>query len=197
MASAMSTRSDDRVQMSTIAGMVFFAMMGTAMQAEAFPPSFDAAVEHSRVMNAGYLTDAAKRYAALSPERRRALAGHLDELAGLPATADGIGAALRLLSLQVNGFTEGDRAYEGSGRTQGQLAMHSAGMCLLHGRLAQAADAAKGSQAEAAALVRAIQGEPTLSDGDRGLLLRELQQSFGRELYARASKDALPTKGTK
>ena len=182
---------------STMASAVFAAMMGTAMQAQAFPPAFDAAVAHSRVMNAGYLTEAARRNAALPLESRQLLGAHLEELAALPATAEGIGTALRLLSRQVSGFPHGDQPREGSGRSAGQQAMHGAGMCLLHGRLAQAADAAKGNSAQASALLRAIQSEPTVTESDRGLLLRELQQSFGRELYARASKDAMPTKGTK
>jgi hypothetical protein len=75
--------------------------------------------------------------------------------------------------------------------------MHSAGMCLIHGRVAQVADGAKGSTAQASVLVRTIQSEPTLSDRDRGLLLRELEQSFGRELYAKASKEASTKKGSK
>jgi hypothetical protein len=75
--------------------------------------------------------------------------------------------------------------------------MHSAGMCLIHGRVAQAADDAKRSPQNAALLVRVIHDAPALSDRDRGLLLRELEQSFGRELYAKALKEASPRKGSK
>jgi len=183
--------------MSTVAGMVIATMMGTAMQAEAFPRSFDAAVAHSRVMNSGYVADASKLYLALPPESRNLLATHLDELAGFPATADGIRSALQLLNRQVDAFPLGNQPREGSGRAAGQQAMHSAGMCLIHGRVAQVADGAKGSTAQASVLVRTIQSEPTLSDRDRGLLLRELEQSFGRELYAKASKEASTKKGSK
>jgi hypothetical protein len=183
--------------MSTVAGMVIATMMGTAMQAEAFPRSFDTAVAHSRVMNTGYVADASKRYLALPPESRNLLASHLDELAGLPATAEGIHSALQLLGRQIDTFPLGNQPQEGSGRTAGQQAMHSAGMCLIHGRVAQVADGAKGSMAQASALVRTIQSEQSVSDRDRGLLLRELEQSFGRELYAKASKEASTTKGSK
>ena len=116
------------------------------MQAEAFPRSFDAAVAHSRVMNSGYVADASRLYLALPPSRNL-LATHLDELAGFPATADGIRSALQLLNRQVDAFPLGNQPREGSGRAAGQQAMHSAGMCLIHGRVAQVADGAKGSTA--------------------------------------------------
>ncbi|HET7526584.1 MAG TPA: hypothetical protein VFK10_11635 [Burkholderiaceae bacterium] len=183
--------------MNTVTAMVIATMMGTAMQAEGFPQSFDTAVAHSRVMNAGYVEDASKRYLALSPAGRQQLAAALDALNGLPLTADGVRQALQLLSRQVAAFPAGEPPHDSTGRTPGQQAMQAAGMCLIHGRLAQVADAAKGSAQDAAALVQMIQREPTLSDRDRGLLLRELEQSYGRELYVKASQQASSTKGSK
>jgi hypothetical protein len=182
---------------SALAGAMIATTMtlttGAAMQAGPFSPSFDEAVAHSRVMNAGYVADASQRYAGLPPESRATLLGHLEALAGLPATPDGIGEALSLLGRQVAGFPE-SLPKEGSGRTAAQQAMHGAGMCVIHGRLAQAADEAKRSPASATALLRVIAGAPALSDRDRGLLLRELEQAFGRELYAQALKSS--RKGT-
>jgi hypothetical protein len=169
-------------------GMIVVMMIGATMHAETFPPPSTAAVAaRSRVMNAGYLADASSRYSALPAASRKVLVDQLDELAGLPATADGIGSALLLLSQPL----------EGSGRSAGQLAMQSAGMYVIHGRVAQVADEAKQSPQEAARLTRVIRDAKTLSDRDRGLLLRELEQAFGRELYAKATRETLSRKGAK
>ncbi|HET9645689.1 MAG TPA: hypothetical protein VFP68_20560 [Burkholderiaceae bacterium] len=183
--------------MSGMAGMVIAMVMGTAMQASPFPPVFDDAVAHSRVMNAGYVVEATQRYSALRDDSREELTRRLEELARLPATAEGVNSALAPLTRQVESFPQGEQPKEGSGRPAGQQAMHSAGMCLIHGRLAEAADEANRSVQTAAALVRVIQDAPALSDRDREFLLRELEQSFGRELYAKALKDASSRKGSK
>lgn len=184
------------MQPGIMAGMVVAILAETAMQAEPFPPLFYAAVAHSRVMNAGYVSDAAQRYAALPPAQRALIDRQLDALAKLPATTAGVGAALPLLRQQVDTFPI-DPHDAGSGRSPGQLAMHRAGMCLVHGRLAEAADAAKVAPDRAAELLRLIRNEPTLSDGDRGELLRELELAFGREGFVHASRQASSAKGAK
>jgi hypothetical protein len=186
------------MQTAKMTGMIVAMMIGTTMHAETFPPPASAAVAaRSRVMNAGYLADASGRYAALPPASRKVLLDHLDAIASLPATADGIGSALLLLVRQVDAFPSGEQPQEGSGRSAGQLAMQSAGMYVIHGRVAQVADEAKQSPQEAATLIRVIRGAQTLSDRDRGLLLRELEQAFGRELYAKATRETSSRKGAK
>lgn len=186
------------MQTARMTGMIVAMMIGTTMHAEAFPPPSSAAVAaRSRVMNAGYLADASSRFAALPPASRKVLLDHLDAIASQPATADGIGSALLLLSRQVEAFPIGDQPQEGSGRPAGQLAMQSAGMYVIHGRVAQVADEAKQSPQKAAELMRVVRSAQTLSDRDRGLLLRELEQAFGRELYVKANRDSSPRKGAK
>jgi len=184
------------MQPGIMAGMVVAILAETAMQAEPFSPLFYAAVAHSRVMNAGYVSDAAQRYAALPPSQRALVDGHLDTLAKLPANAAGVSAALPLLRQQVDTFPINPHE-AGSGRTPGQLAMHRAGMCLVHGRLAEAADAAKNTPDRAAELLRVIRNERTLSDGDRNELLLELELALGSEGFVHASRQASSRKGAK
>ena len=184
------------MQPGIMVGMVVAIVAETAMQAEPFSPLFYAAVAHSRVMNDGYIADATQRYAALPPAQQALIARHLDALAKLPASTAGVSAALPLVRQQVDTFPIDPHA-AGSGRSPGQLAMHRAGMCLVHGRLAEAADAAKGAPDRAAELLRVIRNEVTLSDGDRGELLRELELAFGREGFVYASGKASSAKGAR
>jgi len=184
------------MQPGIMANVVVAILAEAAMQAEPFSPWFHAAVAHSRVMNEGYVSDAAQRYAALPPAQRALVDGNLDALAKLPATTAGVSAALPLLRKQVDTFPLNPHE-AGSGRSPGQLAMHRAGLCIVHGRLAEAADAAKDVPERAAELLRAVRNEPTLSDGDRSQLLRELQLAFGREGFVHASQLASSAKGAK
>ena len=184
------------MQPGIMAGMVVAILAETAMQAEPFSPLFYAAVAHSRVMNEGYVSDAAQRYAALAPAQRALVDSHLDALAKFPANAAGVRAALPLLRRQVDSFPIDPHA-EASGRSPAQLAMHRAGMCIVHGRLAEAADAAKDAPDRAVELLRVIRNEPTLSDGDRSELLLELELAWGSDVFVHASRLASSAKGAR
>jgi hypothetical protein len=168
----------------------------TAMQAEPFPASFQAAVAHSRVMNAGYVTDATQRFTALAPAQQALITRHLDALAKLPATTAGVSEALPLLRQQVDTFPI-DPHNTGSGRTPAQVAMHRAGMCVVHGRVAETADAVKGTPESAAELLRVIRTAQALSGSDRTELLRELQLAFGREAFAQANERVSSSQGAR
>jgi len=107
-----------------------------------FSPLFYAAVAHSRVMNDGYISDATQALCRAAPAQAgadRPPSRRAGETAGHHGRRRrGVAAAA------ATGRHVSDRPpRRGQRPIAGQLAMHRAGMCLVHGRLAEAADAAK------------------------------------------------------
>lgn len=138
-------------------------------------------------MNAGYAAEAARLADALDDAQRAVLHKNLEALAALPPTLAGVQDALTKLRAGVDAFPVGTSKAKKSGHSPGQQAMLYAGMCVVHGVVARAADAAAAAGIPAAAaLLEATLENDGVDAHDRTLLSQELQLAFGRELYVSA-----------
>src|SRR5687768_12076918 len=105
------------------------------MPTNTLPPSFHGAIARSRVLNAGYVDDAARLVDALPAEHQRVLAANCDAVAGNARTLEGLQQALQQLAQHVASFPV-DRGAQRSGDAPGVRAMRYCGAVVVHALLA-------------------------------------------------------------